>query len=74
MTIQTTSAALLKTRPWAVVRLALGLAQMGGVVTAFCLLWTEGVTRGALTAVVLTSGATTLSVMLFGRDRPRGPV
>jgi hypothetical protein len=54
------------------VRLFLGFAQMAGAVTGVILLLETGVTKEALIAVVATSFATTASVMLFGRDRPRG--
>ncbi len=59
-------------RAWGFVRLGIGLAQMGGATTAFVLLFETGVTTAALLAVVATSVSTTASVLLFGRDRPRG--
>ena len=56
-------------RFWTVVRLAIGFAQMAGAVTAFVLLYETGVSEASLAAVVATSVATTISVMLFGRRR-----
>lgn len=62
----------MKERRWATVRLALGVTQMVGATVALVLLVQSGVSRASLTAVVLASSATALSVMLFGRDKPRG--
>jgi hypothetical protein len=56
---------------WAAVRLTLGLMQMGGATTALVLLLKTGASQASLIAVVVTSAATALSLMLFGRDRPR---
>lgn len=42
---------------------------MAGAVTAFVLLYETGVSEASLAAVVATSVATTISVMLFGRRR-----
>jgi hypothetical protein len=44
---------------------------MGGATTALVLLAEGGVTRAAMYAVVATTVMTTLSVLLFGRERPR---
>jgi hypothetical protein len=57
------------TRAWAVVRLVLGLAQRGGTVVSLILLICTGITTGSLTAVLLTSLCTTVSVLLFGGRR-----
>jgi len=57
---------------WALVRVLLGSAQMSGAVVSAMLLYQTGVTANALTAVMATCAATSLSVILFGHDRPRG--
>jgi hypothetical protein len=53
-------------RAWAVVRFALGLAQMIGASVLLLLLLCTGITVWSLTAVGLTSLCTTVSVVLFG--------
>lgn len=58
-------------RRWAIVRLTLGVLQMTGAALALGLLAAGGVTRAALTLVVLTGLMTTISVLLFGRHAPR---
>ena len=58
-------------RRWAIVRLTLGVLQMTGAALALGLLAAGGVTRAALTVVVLTGLMTTISVVLFGRRSPR---
>jgi hypothetical protein len=47
----------------------LGLAQRGGTVVSLILLICTGITTGSLTAVLLTSLCTTVSVLLFGGRR-----
>jgi hypothetical protein len=54
----------------AVLRLALGLGQMGGAVASMWLLLDGGVSAWSLGAVVATCVLTTASVYLFG-DRSR---
>ena len=54
---------------WVVVRLILGLAQMVGALVSLMLLLLTGMNAGSLTAVVLTSFCTTVSVLLFGHWR-----
>ena len=54
------------------VRFAFGMAQMAGAAVSLVLLLTTGVTTASLVAVVLTSLATTMSVLLFGSRRARG--
>jgi hypothetical protein len=51
---------------WALVRLVLGLLQMGGAVAAFCLLAQTGVSATTVGVTLLTCACTTLSVLLFG--------
>ena len=59
------------------VRLALGTAQMFGVVVSMTLLVMVGLSRTTLWAVTLTSASTAVSVLLFGGrhkgelERPR---
>ena len=60
-------------RRWAVVRLLLGMLQMGGAVVALVLVGTVGVTPLSLTVVVVTGLCTTLSVLLFGSRQRRPP-
>ena len=61
---------------WSRLRLALGMAQMGGVVVSLVLLLKMGAAPLSLAAVVITSALTSISVMLFGnrRGRHRGDV
>jgi len=56
-------------RAWAVVRLALGIAQMMGAVGTFYLLLQTGLSALSLGGVVITCLLTTTSVLLFGRRR-----
>ena len=58
-------------RRWAVVRGALGFAQMFAAVVALVLIWETGFSPRALTAVVVACTLTTVSVMLFGAGRRR---
>jgi hypothetical protein len=58
-------------RRWGFVRLALGGLQMTGATAAMLLLVREGVTPLSLGIVVVTGLCTTVSVVLFGSDRPR---
>ena len=59
-------------RRWVVLRVVLGFVQLAGATTALGLLAQGGVSQSALIAVVATCVSTTVSVMLFGRGRPRG--
>lgn len=54
---------------WGHVRFVLGMAQMAASVIAVVLLFSVGVTAISLTAVVVASSLTSLSVMLFGSRR-----
>lgn len=54
---------------WRRLRFTLGMIQMTGVLLSFVLLVLRGVTAATLAAVVLTSAATTVSVLLFGGRR-----
>ena len=54
---------------WGRVRFGLGMAQMAAAVVAVVLLFGVGVTPISLTAVVVASSLTSLSVMLFGSRR-----
>jgi hypothetical protein len=54
---------------WDRLRFVLGMAQMAASVVAVVLLCGVGVTAISLTAVVVASSLTSLSVMLFGRRR-----
>jgi hypothetical protein len=56
---------------WGRVRFVLGMAQMAASVVAVVLLFGVGVTAMSLTAVVVASSLTSLSVMLFGSRRSR---
>lgn len=56
---------------WGRVRFVLGMAQMVASVFAVVLLFGVGVTAISLTAVVVASSLTSLSVMLFGSRRRR---
>lgn len=56
---------------WAVLRLALGIAQMVGAVAALLLIMAMGLNALALAAVASTSVLTTVSVLLFGSQGPR---
>lgn len=51
------------------IRFGLGMAQMAAAVVAVVLLFTEGVSTISLTAVVVASSLTSVSVMLFGSRR-----
>ena len=51
---------------WDVMRLVLGMLQMGGTVVSLVLLAVTGVSPIALTSVVMTCALTTISVLLFG--------
>jgi hypothetical protein len=51
---------------WRRLRFALGMTQMTGVLLSLVLLIELGVAPATLAAVVLTSAATALSVLLFG--------
>lgn len=53
------------------VRFVLGMAQIAASVVAVVLLFGVGVTAISLTAVVVASSLTSLSVMLFGSRRYR---
>lgn len=53
----------------AILRLALGVAQMSAAAFALGLLASEGVTARALAAAVIACTLTTVSVLLFGRRR-----
>jgi hypothetical protein len=55
---------------WKQVRFWLGMLQMAGAVVAVTLLLFTGVTTASLLAVVFTSVATVISVLLFGSRRP----
>ena len=54
-------------------RFCLGMLQMAGAVVAGVLLIATGVTTASLLAVVFTSAASSISVVLFGSrgERPR---
>lgn len=54
---------------WGRIRFVLGMAQMAAAVFAVVLLVTVGVTPLSLTAVVVASSLTSVSVMLFGGRR-----
>jgi hypothetical protein len=54
---------------WDRVRFVLGIAQMVAAVVAVVLLGTVGMTPFSLTAVVVASSLTSVSVMLFGSRR-----
>lgn len=56
---------------WATVRFGLGLAQMSGALLSLSLLLQTGLNEVSMTAVVLTTSCTAVSLMLFG-GRPRG--
>lgn len=55
---------------WALLRLVLGFAQMGGAVVSFVLLLTLGAHLWTLVAAFSTTALTTLSVFLFRRGSP----
>lgn len=63
------SAPLPESACWGRVRFVLGMAQMAAAVVAVVLLFSIGVTAISLTAVVVASSLTSLSVMLFGSRR-----
>ena len=69
---QTFSSGGAERRGWTLLRLALGMGQMGCAATSGVLLLATGISRVALGAVVLTCALTTLSVVLFGSRAPRG--
>jgi hypothetical protein len=56
---------------WAIVRIALGTAQVFGATFSAVLLIQTGVSRPALLSVALTCLCTTASVLLFGSRRPK---
>jgi hypothetical protein len=56
---------------WHRLRFVLGMAQMAAAVIAAVLLFNVGVTTISLTAVVVASSLTSLSVMLFGSRHHR---
>lgn len=56
---------------WAIVRGALGFAQMFAAVVALVLIGETGFGPWSLTAVVVASMLTTVSVVLFGAGRRR---
>ncbi|MGH7743138.1 MAG: hypothetical protein ACRENS_14085 [Candidatus Eiseniibacteriota bacterium] len=51
---------------WTVVRLALGVAQMLGVLTAALFLGQTGLSSQTLAATTAAAGLTTISALLFG--------
>ncbi|HVO23385.1 MAG TPA: hypothetical protein VMW56_07135 [Candidatus Margulisiibacteriota bacterium] len=51
---------------WAAVRLALGVAQMNGVLAAALCLGQTGLSGATLAAVTTTGGLTMISALLFG--------
>jgi hypothetical protein len=57
---------------WHRLRFVLGMAQMAAAVIAVVLLFHVGVTAISLTAVVVASSLTSVSVMLFGSRRRHG--
>jgi hypothetical protein len=56
-------------RRWSQVRFALGMSQMAAAVVSFVLLFRTGVTRASLSAVVVASTLSMISVIVFGRRR-----
>jgi ABC-type nickel/cobalt efflux system permease component RcnA len=56
---------------WMYVRFVLGMMQMAGAVVSLVLLANLGVSIWSLTAVIVTSMATAVSVLLFGRGPAR---
>ena len=56
---------------WAHLRFALGMSQMATAVVAVVLLVRLGVTPVSLTAVVVTSTLSAVSVMMFGGRRDK---
>lgn len=57
---------------WRRLRFVLGMVQMTGVLLSFSLILARGITQPTLAAVVLTTAATTVSILLFGgRRAPR---
>jgi len=62
---------LARERGWAVVRFALGTAQILGVTAALVLLVQTGVNPWSFGATAVTCALTTTSVMLFGSRRQR---
>ena len=65
------SDAAARERRWAVVRFALGTAQVMGATGALVLLVQTGVNPLSIGAAVITCVLTTISVLLFGSRRPR---
>lgn len=68
-----------RTVGWALVRFALGCAQILGVSASAVLLFRTGVSVQALLAIISTTAATSISVAIFGHDNPQpgasvGPV
>lgn len=58
-------------RRWAVLRLALGTAQIVGATSALLLLIQTGLNPWSLGAAVIACTLTTISVLLFGGRRSR---
>ena len=58
-------------RPWAITRLTLGVAQMTAAAFALGLLAAEGASARALAAAVTACTITMVSVVLFGRRSPK---
>ena len=58
-------------RRWALVRLALGVAQMSGASAGLVLLVQTGANEWTLALIAATGVLTTLSVLLFGSWRGR---
>ena len=56
---------------WVILRGALGVGQMIGTTITLVTLVRDGVTAPALGATVVTCLLTSISVLLFGRKRPR---
>ena len=54
---------------WRRLRLLLGMIQIAGVALSFAFVLSLGVAPVTLAAVLLTSAATTVSVLLFGGRR-----
>jgi hypothetical protein len=57
-------------RRWALIRLLLGVGQIGGAGFSLALLLSVGLTSISLAAVVVTGLLTTVSVLLFGARVP----
>ena len=60
---------------WAIIRLILGIAQMGGAIALAICLYRYGAGRETMIALYITMGVTVLSILLFrvlrvqGKDR-----